>query len=533
MTSKAAHRGGSAVASDSPIPAAGGEAYGPHGAVACANPLAAMAGIRTLAAGGNAVDAAVATAAALNVVEPNCSGLGGVGWMMIHEATTAHTHALDCLGPMPRDFRSPVPDGQRVHSGFASAVVPANLAGWAAALARFGTWTLARVLEPAIDLAEHGFPVSRRLSGDLLALAGQAAPGSDQPWLAGGRATPGGQVLRVPDLAATLRTLAAGGPEALYGGDLGDRVVAHVRAEGGFLSRQDLMDYRPVWIEPETAPAFGRTIHSMAPISLTALHIAEVRGLASLPAGEPEAIHLLCEAFKAACRHHAGEGATPAADAPIARLAEGLSAGDASPDPLLPHASESTTHLDVVDGQGNAVAFTTTIGGFWGCGAAVPGTGILLANILNWADIRGGWPQVPRSTVPPPCIVLGPEPGAVLAIGTPGGTGIPQTTLQVLAAHLGHGLPLQEALDRPRWRMASNLSESPAMRRWCADGDLLLESRVPFATLQALQQRAYAVRPIEPYSLIVGGFHAAGGRPRQRTFWAAADPRRGGAGLAW
>ena len=521
------------MAADIPVPAAGGEAYGAHGAVACASPLAAMVGIRILVAGGNAVDAAVATAAALNVVEPNCSGLGGVGWMMVHEAASGRLHALDCLGPLPRDFRSPVPDGQRVHTGFASAVVPANLAGWATALARFGTRTLAQVLEPAIDLAEHGFPVSRRLGGDLLALAGQAAPGTDQPWLPGGKATPGGGLLRVPDLAATLRTIAAEGPGALYGGDLGDRIVAHVRAEGGFLGRQDLVEYRPAWVEPETAWVFGRRIASMAPITLTALRVAERRGLASLPAGEPEAIHLLCEAFKAACRHHTGEGATPAADAPIALLAEGLRAGDASPDPLLPHAPERTTHLDVVDGQGNAVAFTTTIGGFWGCGAAVPGTGVLLANILNWADIRGGLPQVPRSTVPVPCIVLGPEAGAVLAIGTPGGTGIPQTTLQVLAAHLGHGLPLQEALERPRWRMVSDLSESPAMRRWCADGDLLLESRFPFATLQALQQRAYSVRPIEPYSLIVGGFHAAGGRPGQRTFWAAADPRRGGAGLAW
>jgi gamma-glutamyltranspeptidase/glutathione hydrolase len=510
------------------------EVHGPHGAVACANPLAAMAGIRALTSGGNAIDAAVATAAVLNVVEPNCSGLGGVGWMLIHHAASGRDYAIDCVGPVPAGFVSPVPDGQRVHTGAASVVVPGNLAGWAAALERFGSQTLAQALEPAIEYAEHGFPVSPRLAGDLAAAAVHVLPSADMPWLPGGRPTPAGQTLRVPELADTLRTIRAEGATALYGGRLGREVASFIGAQGGFLSLDDLAAYRPRWVEPASGHAFGRAAVSlpepnMGPAVITALRIAERLGAPSLAHNGAEHVHLLCEAFKVACRHQMRGGGEP----PIGVLAAEVSAGDASPDPLLPRAAESTTHLTAVDGQGNAVSFTTTIGSFWGCGMAVPGTGILLANILNWLDIADGRPAEGWLSPATPFLVLGPEPGDVLAVGTPGGTGIPQTTLQVLAGHLGHGLPLQEALDAPRWRIASNLEEAPAMRRWCTDGDLLMESRFPIATIEALQARAYAVRPVGPYSLAVGGFHAAGGRPRQRAFWAAADPRRGGAGLAW
>jgi gamma-glutamyltranspeptidase/glutathione hydrolase len=512
-------------------PAARGEAFGPHGAVACAHPLAAMAGIRTLLAGGNAIDAAVATAAALNVVEPNCSGLGGVGWMLIHHAASGRSYALDCVGPVPRDFAAALPDGARVHTGAASVVVPGNLAGWAAALERFGTRTLAQVLEPALEYAEQGFPVSRRLAGDL-AEAAHAAPGV--PWLPGGRLARVGEVLRVPELADTLRTIQAEGAGALYGGRLGRRVVEFIRSQGGFLRLEDLAEYRPRWVEPAAGSVFGRRVLSMpapnmGPVVITALRVAEALGVGALEHNGPEHVHLLCEAFKVACRQQLrGDG-----EAAVGALADEVSRGDASPDPLLPRAPEGTTHLDVVDAEGNTVAFTTTIGSFWGCGLAVPGTGILLANILNWLDLAGGRPVPDWLSPATPCLVLGPGTMEVLAVGTPGGTGIPQTTLQVLAGHLGHGLPLQEALDRPRWRIVSNLAEAPAMRRWCTDGDLLMESRFPVTTVEALQQRAYPVRTIGPYSLAVGGFHAAGGRARAHAFWAAADPRRGGAGLAW
>ena len=283
-------------------------ATGSNGAVAAAHGLAATAGLRVLFEGGTAVDAAVAVGAALGIVEPFMSGIGGGGgFMLVYEAATHTVHALDYLGPAPAAADpGPFSNVAEIDADVRSATVPSLLAGWLAAHARFGRLDLGTVFRPAIDLAEQGWPVSPWAAGIFRDYAarlrrhpgGAALLPDDQPPAAGA-------IVVQKDLAQSYREIVAGGGDVFYRGDLGRRLVDAVRSAGGWLTEADLATYAPAWRAPLAVDYRGYRVQCPAPPSsgfqyLECLRMLEPTDLRSLGHNSADYLHLLLETIKLA-----------------------------------------------------------------------------------------------------------------------------------------------------------------------------------------------------------------------------------------
>src|SRR5579859_7120807 len=244
-------------------------AVGVQGAVSAAHGLAATAGLRILMQGGNAVDAAVAVGAALSVVEPFMSGLGGGGgFMTIHEARAGTVHVLDYVGRTPAAADpSAFANLEALDADIRSTCVPGTLGGWLAALDRFGSLDRASVFQPAIELAERGWPITafgaQMLSEQQDRLGRYAS--SRAAYFRDGRPAREGELIAQPDLAQTYRLLAAGGAEAFYRGDIGRRLIDAVQAAGGWLSGADLAAFTPTWLEPLAVDFHGYRVHMPPP----------------------------------------------------------------------------------------------------------------------------------------------------------------------------------------------------------------------------------------------------------------------------
>src|SRR6266540_4363876 len=281
-------------------------AVGRNGVVAAAHGLAATAGLRALIDGGTAVDAAVAVGAALGVVEPFMSGIGGGGGsMLIYEAATHAVHVLDYLGPAPAAADATAFSSvDEIDADVRSATVPAVLAAWLTAHQRFGRLERAALFQPAIDLAENGWPLSPWAAGIFRDYAARLnrhgsvyAIDADQP--------AAGAVVTQPDLARSYRLIGASGGDVFYRGELGQRLVASVRAAGGWLSESDLAGYTPRWSEPLTIDYRGWTVHTPPPPStgfqyLACLKMLEATDLTALQHNSAEYLHLVLETIKLA-----------------------------------------------------------------------------------------------------------------------------------------------------------------------------------------------------------------------------------------
>ena len=239
---------------------------GTRGAVASAHPLASMSGIRMLLEGGNAVDAAVAVASTLNVVEPFMSGAAGIGLMLISRARNRERHVLDFIGPAPRGADPARCTETELAGGPKSCATPGNLGGWLTALERFGSMPRQKVLAPAIDLAENGVPLTfanvKFFEQSRAQLARSAE--AERLFLGNGGPRPG-KVVTYKELAATLRQVAEGGLEAFYRGPIARTVTRAVQEAGGWLAMEDLAAFKPEWREPLAIPYRGRKVCSVPP----------------------------------------------------------------------------------------------------------------------------------------------------------------------------------------------------------------------------------------------------------------------------
>ena len=286
--------------------------YAPRGAVATSQPLATAAGLAVLSFGGNAIDAAVAAAAVLNVTEPHMTGMGGDLFALLWSAREKKLIGLDASGragalmtreELIRRGRERVPG-----RGAEAITVPGALSGWAALLEEYGSITLADALGPAIRIAEEGFPVTPIIAGQWAAEEEKlsANEGAAQTYLlAGGRAPKAGEWFSNPDLAATFRLIAESGPGVFYGGALGQRVVDGVQALGGFLTLEDLATHTPEWVEPLSADYRGYRVWELPPAgqgiaALEMLRILEPFALQSMGHNSPAYLHHLIEAKKLA-----------------------------------------------------------------------------------------------------------------------------------------------------------------------------------------------------------------------------------------
>lgn len=526
---------------------------GTRGAVASAHPLASMSGIRMLLEGGNAVDAAVAVASTLNVVEPFMSGAAGIGLMLISRARNRERHVLDFIGPAPRGADPARCTETELAGGPKSCATPGNLGGWLTALERFGSMPRQKVLAPAIDLAENGVPLTfanvKFFEQSRAQLARSAE--AERLFLGNGGPRPG-KVVTYKELAATLRQVAEGGLEAFYRGPIARTVTRAVQEAGGWLAMEDLAAFKPEWREPLAIPYRGREVCSVPPPfsafqMLETLNILEGFDLAGWGHNSPDYLHHLIEAIKLGSADrlaYAYSGTPPIAglvskayaasqrariDPARAAVSEGERhdrerlAGQIGEGHPAQFVNEQTTHFACADAEGTVVSVTQTLGVAFGSGFAVPGTGLVLNNILKWSDRDPESPNVLKpgrksGTMMSPTQVF--QDGAfALSIGTPGSYGILQTQPQMLLNVLEFGLNLQEAIEAPRIRVYR-------------DRLLDAESRISEATRAELGRRGHQVNVIDDWSWVVGGGQGIARDPESGALMAGADPRRDGYALA-
>lgn len=529
-------------------------AASPDGVVAVSHPAAAAAGARMLAAGGNAVDAAAAVQFALNVVEPQSSGIGGGGFMLVHLAATGETFIVDSRERAPARASADqfAPDGLPMPFPLASTSglavgVPGTLRGVDTALRRWGTKRLADTLAPAIELAERGFRVNRFLAEDIANDHGRTGfhPETAAIFRPGGVPLAEGDWLVQPDLAKTLRLIAAKGPDALYRGALARAIVeAQKKTRGelgeagqGRMTLADLANYRVAIREPLVGDYRGWTLAVMPPPSSGGLTVLQMlKLLERFPLGDaaqgygfggPKTLHVMIEAMRLAFADRAvWIGDDDAAAVPIRgllhpdylaarsalispdRRMDTPQAGDPTPwdvNAIRPAPSRTraesphTTHFAIVDRWGNVVSYTTTIEATWGSGITVPGYGFLLNNELTdfnfvpAADVAAGDPGAndvapgkrPRSSMAPMLLLREGRP--VFAYGSPGGATIINSVFNVTLNLVDHGMTMQQAIDAPR---VSVTHASGTVS--CEGGHDFMQPRIGVAAQDALRTLEHA-----------------------------------------
>lgn len=480
------------------------EVMAQHGMVVTSQPLAAQAGLQTLMQGGNAIDAAVATAAVLSVVEPMMVGVASDLFAMIYVAKERKVYVLNASGVAPTgatlehfnslgyrwDPSNWAPNSGLPFNGVLAVTVPGAVWGWEAALKRFGRRTFKEVLEPAVGYAENGFPVSERIASDwklpnalpLQACCKELDPDSIKTWYIDGRPPRPGEVFWNPDLARTLRLLQSGGAEAFYKGEIGKALVAKSTALGGTMTMDDLANYRGEWVEPVTTTYGSVTLLELPPpsqawVTNEMLNILEAcvptwaKGgtLASLGPTHPLYWHLLVEAKKLAFTDLYKYNADPSfATVPLQRLLSKEYAaslcGQVNPERAskTPGATGAydgvgeTIVLSVGDSEGNMVSWVNSNFAEFGSGITVPGYGFVLHNRGALFTLNPDSPNViaPRKR---PFNTL--SAGFVLRDGAPlmtltlmGGDMQAQGHAQVLVDILDLGANMQAASDMARFR---------------------------------------------------------------------------------
>jgi len=521
------------------------------GVIASAHPLASEVGVEILKKGGNAVDAAVATAFALGVVEPNASGIGGGGFMLIFlpKALDAKVVAIDyrAMAPAKATAAMFLRRGQvqvdQMKIGPRSVGVPGTVAGLTLALQKYGTMSLKEVMELAVQLAEQGFPVTKLLNSMMTNNAPKLLkfPAAARIYLKNGRPFKVGDRLYQKDLAETYRLIAAQGPEVFYQGAIAEAIAKEMQRLGGLITREDLANYKAEVRSPVEGNYRGYEIISMGPPSsggtqlIELLNILEGYDMARLGLNSTESIEIITEAMEKAFSDRAKYiGDQDFVKIPLAELlskehAEKIRQGmKIKPKGQvqgklitgnLGQESEQTTHLSVADKDGNLVSLSQSVDAFFGSGVVVPGTGILLNDSMgDFAPEPGGPNSIapgkrPLSNMAPTVVLKDSKP--YLAIGMPGGTRITSAMAQVLMNLIDHRLTLQEAINAPR------------IHRHTKTGELLLEARIASKVRNALARKGYPIVLKKDFDIYLGG--AQGVMINETGLLSgAADPRREG-----
>jgi len=466
-----------------------------NGMVVSTDELASRVGVAVLQAGGTAVDAAVAVQFALAVVNPEAGNIGGGGFMVIH-AADGQSAALDFREKAPAaatrdmylDENGDLTDLSV--EGHLAAGVPGTVQGMWSVHQRFGTLPWEDLVGPAIALAE-GFEVKERLlmslSADMVRSLSRFQASTEQFLPRDGQPPMVGDTLRQPDLAATLRRIRDDGPDGFYRGETADLIVAEMERGGGIITRADLAAYTAAWRDPVSFGYRGHRIISMPPSSSGGVTMAEMGNilegydLGALPWHGPEMVHLYVEAWRRAYADRNHYLADPDfVDMPLERMTSLAYAAERGGDIRLDQATpssevgpgmegpaegENTTHYSIVDGQGNAVAVTTTINSWYGSKVTVTGAGFVLNNEMDDFAAKPGTPnqfglvQGENNAVGPgkrmlsamtPSIVLGPDGGLRMVTGTPGGSTIITTTFQTISNVLDYGMNVVQAVNAPR-----------------------------------------------------------------------------------
>ena len=524
-------------------PDAGGRSsvYGTSGAVACEHPRAALVGIRVLDAGGTAADACVAMGAAMAVLSPMMTGLGGDAVALCYDAGTRRVHGLAGWGRAGRGA-SVEALRERGHEampldGGPPVTVPGAVRLWEDLACEHGRVPLADLLEPAREIAERGFPVSHvvaRLWGDALALL-QASETAGDVFLPGGAPPRPGQLFRQPDLARTLARVAEEGADALYRGEVAESIAAAVRAAGGFLEVDDIQAHATVRFEPLSTTYRGLTVHEARPpsqgiVALAILRVLERFDLARLGPLSAERIHLEAEAtklaFEDAAVHVGDDGASVEwmfGEERTAALARRIDTERArAPTGTTAAGGSDTTYLCAVDAEGNGCSFINSLFKAFGSAIVAPGTGVCLHNRGLGFRLEPGHPAVlgpgrrPFHTIIPALVTR--DGGLWATLGVMGAHMQPQGHAQVLANMCDYGMDPQEAVDHPRHFSTE-------------EGRLLVESRVPERERRRLAELGHDVETGAAYALPTGSGQVIRVR-EDGVRECGSDPRRDGCALA-
>ena len=491
--------------------------YSSRGMVAASQPLAVQAGLSILGQGGNAADAAVAVAAALGVTEAFSTGLGGDCFALFYEARSRCVTALNGSGRAPaaltlervlqEGFKDGIP-GNHAHG----ITVPGACAGWFDLIERHGALDMAQILAPAIHLADEGFPVAPLTAR----FWGQAAQGKlDErrgggQLLINGRAPRPGEMMRMPSLASTMRSIAEAGKRAFYEGPIAERIVAAARAFGGVMTEEDLAEHVSTWEKPISVVCREVRVHECPPngqglAALIALNILSRLGLSSLgEALSAPRLHHAVEAMRLAFADARRYVADPAfAEIPLSGLlspeyaaerAKRIDPRRANPDQpygIPPRgAGGDTVYFTTADGQGNVCSFVNSLSHPFGTGIAPDGLGFALQNRGQGFSLEPGHPNAlePRKR-PYHTIIAGmatreSDGSAYAGFGCMGGFMQPQGHVQLILGLLEDGLDPQAALDRPRFCLAEGE----------ARGDLALEEGIPVSAMAGLAEMGHRVR---------------------------------------
>ncbi len=473
-----------------------GDVYARNGMVSSAHELASRAGVEILKRGGNAVDAAVAVALALNVVEPNASGMGGGGFMTIRTAD-GKTVVVDYRETAPLSSTKDMFASEEAKKGKwsiwggKSVAVPGFVAGMFHVLERYGTMSFAQVAQPAIELAEKGFklhPMQNQIITDEYEKLATYNDPAKVPFFKDGMPMPAGEVLIQPDLAKTLRILSKEGKGAFYGGPIGEALVRAVNASGGKMSMEDLKAYRVVERKPVFGTYRGYRIYSTPPASSGGTHVVELLNILEnfpmrdLKHNSASYLHVMAEAMKLIYADRAKymadtafvkvpiQGLTSKAYAAkqaqridFKKVAKEVVPGDPWPfdRDMASYRADgideriSTSSFSVADKMGNIVAATNTINYFFGSGVMVPGYGIVLNNEMDdfsWDPKSVNAPEPgkrPLSSMSP-TVVLTPDGEPFMSVGAAGATRIITAVSQIIMNVVDFGMSMDDAIEQAR-----------------------------------------------------------------------------------
>ena len=527
-----------------------------NGMVSAQEQIAAEVGRDILAQGGNAVDAGVAVAFALAVTLPRAGNIGGGGFMLVHDAKTGQTHAIDYREMAPagasRDMflnEAGEPDSDKSLYSGASSGVPGTVAGMKLALEKYGTMEWADVIAPAIRLAEEGITVTPDLADSLEAMKERLTkyPSAAKIFYKedGELYRPGDRFVQA-DLAKTLKTIAAEGPDGFYKGPVAEAIAKAVTEAGGNLTVEDMAAYKAVAREPVRGTYRGYEVVSMPPPSSGGVHLIQILNtlegypIGALGQNSSETLHLMAEAMKLAYADRSEYLGDPDfVDVPVealmskeyaADMRDKINANFATPSEqikpadLAPYESDQTTHYSIIDKDGNAISNTYTINFSYGSGLVAEGTGILMNNEMDDFSAKPGVPNAyglvggdanavqagkrPLSSMTP--TIVNKDGEVWLVTGSPGGARIITTVLQVVMNMIDHGMNVAEASTAPR-----------VHHQWLPE-DLRVEEVISLDTVRILQAKGHTIALKDA----MGSTQSILRDPATGALYGASDPRR-------
>ncbi|MCI0494681.1 gamma-glutamyltransferase [candidate division KSB1 bacterium] len=520
--------------------------------VASAHPIASSVGLDILKRGGNAVDAAMAVAFALSIAEPNASGIGGGGFMMIKMADQQKAVMIDyremALGKATSEFyyENDASFKELTTPGFSTSIgVPGLVACADSALKKFGTMTLSEILQPAIHLARHGIPVSEKLNGMIAENYDKISkyPATSAIYLSEMLPLEAGTILKNEDLAQSFEKIAQQGSDLFYEGDLAKAIVAEVQNQGGLFELSDLQSYQAKIRKPVMGSYRGYEIISAAPTTGGGTHLIELLNIMEgfevrkLGHNSAQFVHIFTEAMKMVYADKSLNTADPDFfDVPVdsfinknyakklrEKIDQSKASFDYTPPEFIATESNSTSHLSIIDEHGNIVALTQSINNFFGSGIVVPGTGILLNDHLSDFDDDPGKPNSiapykrPTSSIAPTIILKDGKP--FMSLGTPGGTRIISALSQIIMNVIDFGMSMDDAIEAPRVH--------------CLTKILHVEGRIDQQVIETLKSMGHKIELHPNFDNYFGGAQGILLDSKSHRLFGGADSRRDGVAIGF